>query len=81
MKPMNMFKLSTLAISLAFSTSAISAIEGNHSTINDWQSSLAAEFSNLDASGNGLLMPSEASRGKAFSKKPLPLLIPIMTVR
>ena len=69
MKPMNMIKLSTLAISLAFSTSAISAIEGNHSTTNDWQSSLAAEFSNLDASGNGLLMPSEASRGKAFSKK------------
>ena len=64
-----MIKLSTLAISFAVSTTAISATESNSATTNDWQSSLAAEFSKLDASGNGLLMPSEASRGKAFSKK------------
>ena len=69
MKPLNMIKLSTLAISFAVSTTAISATESNSATTNDWQSSLAAEFSKLDASGNGLLMPSEASRGKAFSKK------------
>ena len=64
-----MIKLSTLAISLALSTAAIAATESNSSTTNDWQSSLAAEFSKLDASGNGLLMPLEASRGKAFNKK------------
>ena len=69
MKPFNMIKLSTLAISLVFSTSAISADEGHHSTNNHWQSSLAAEFSKIDASGNGLLMPSEASKGKVFNKK------------
>ena len=69
MKPFNMIKLSTLAISLAFSTSAISADEGHHSTNYHWQSSLAAEFSKIDASGNGLLMPSEASKGKVFNKK------------
>ena len=64
-----MIKLSTLVISLALSTAAIAATESNPSTTNDWQSSLAAEFSKLDASGNGLLMPLEASRGKAFNKK------------
>lgn len=73
MKPLNMIKLSALATALAFSNIAISATEavteGSAATTNDWQSSLAAEFSKLDASGNGLLMPSEASRGKAFNKK------------
>ena len=62
-------KLSTLTIFFAFSTVAIAANESNCATTNDWQSSLAAEFSKLDASGNGLLMPLEASRGKAFNKK------------
>lgn len=62
-------KLSTLTIFFAFSTVAIAANESNCVTTNDWQSSLAAEFSKLDASGNGLLMPLEASRGKAFNKK------------
>ena len=69
MKPLNVIKLTALAISLAFSTAAITATESNSATTNDWQSSLAAEFSKLDASGNGLLMPLEASRGKAFNKK------------
>ena len=74
MKPLNMIKsntikLSTLTIFFAFSTVAIAANESNCATTNDWQSSLAAEFSKLDASGNGLLMPLEASRGKAFNKK------------
>ena len=64
-----MIKLGTLTISFAFSTAAISAIDSDSATTNDWQSSLAAEFSKLDASGNGLLMPSEASKGKAFNKK------------
>lgn len=33
-----------------------------------WQSPLAAEFSALDTTGNGLLLPNEASKGKAFTK-------------
>ena len=69
MKPLNTIKLSALAISIAFSSVASADTESNSATTNDWQSSLAAEFSKLDASGNGLLMPLEASRGKAFNKK------------
>ena len=53
----------------AFSTLAVSAPESGVSVTNDWQSSLAAEFSKLDTSGNGLLLRSEASKGKAFNKK------------
>ena len=62
-------KLSTLAIIMAFSTAAMSAIDDDTDIINGWQSSLAAEFVKLDTSGNGLLLPLEASKGKAFSKK------------
>ena len=69
MKPLHTIKLSALAISIAFSSVASADTESNSATTNDWQSSLAAEFSKLDASGNGLLMPLEASRGKAFNKK------------
>ena len=69
MKPLNTIKLSALVISIAFSSVASADTESNSATTNDWQSSLAAEFSKLDASGNGLLMPLEASRGKAFNKK------------
>lgn len=36
---------------------------------NDWMKPLAAEFAKLDTSGNGLLLPLEASKGKAFNKK------------
>ena len=59
-------QLTALVISLAFGTVAIAA---DSDTINGWQSSLAAEFTKLDTSGNGLLLPSEASKGKAFTKK------------
>ncbi len=69
MKPLNTIKLSALSVSIAFSSVASADTESNSATTNDWQSSLAAEFSKLDASGNGLLMPLEASRGKAFNKK------------
>ena len=62
-------KLSTLAVTIAFSTAALSETQGNYAYTNDWQSSLAKEFTKLDASGNGLLMPTEASKGKAFNKK------------
>ena len=59
-------QLTALVISLTFGTVAIAA---DSDTINGWQSSLAAEFAKLDTSGNGLLLPLEASKGKAFTKK------------
>jgi hypothetical protein len=36
---------------------------------NDWQAPVIVEFNKLDTSGNGLLLPKEASKGKAFNKK------------
>lgn len=59
-------QLTALLISLAFGTAAIAA---ESDAINGWQSSLAAEFVKLDTSGNGLLLPAEASKGKVFNKK------------
>jgi Ca2+-binding EF-hand superfamily protein len=35
----------------------------------NWQSPATVEFNKLDKSGNGLLLPNEASKGKAFNKK------------
>lgn len=72
MKSYNTMKLTTAAIILAFSGAAIAAtevMEPRAPANNDWQSSMAQEFSSLDASGNGLLLPHEASKGKAFNKK------------
>lgn len=69
MKTLNTIKLTTLAVSLAFSGAVIAETQGNYAYTNDWQSSLAKEFTKLDASGNGLLMPAEASKGKAFNRK------------
>ena len=34
----------------------------------NWQTPEVIEFNKLDSTGNGLLMPNEASRGKAFNK-------------
>lgn len=62
----------TLAIGLAFVFNAgvVFAVEtaGTYNN-SSWQSPLAAEFSALDTTGNGLLLPYEASKGKAFTKK------------
>ena len=69
MKTSHTIKLTSAALALAFSTAAMCAIESDYDTITGWQTSLAAEFSRLDTSGNGLLLPLEASKGKAFSKK------------
>lgn len=69
MKTVNSIKLSAIAGSIAFSTLAYSAMDNDYDTINGWQSSLAAEFVQLDTSGNGLLLPLEATKGKAFNKK------------
>lgn len=62
-------QLTALVISLAFGTAAFAATDSDYDTISGWQSSLAAEFIKLDTSGNGLLLPLEASKGKAFNKK------------
>lgn len=35
----------------------------------NWQTPVVIEFTKLDISGNGLLLPKEASKGKAFNKK------------
>jgi EF hand len=35
----------------------------------NWQSPTTIEFNKLDKSGNGLLLPHEASKGKAFNRK------------
>ena len=74
MKSFNIIQVGTLTTlfalsATAFSSLAVSAPESGVSVTNDWQSSLAAEFSKLDTSGNGLLLRSEASKGKAFNKK------------
>lgn len=34
----------------------------------DWQTPVVVEFNKLDRTGNGLLLPHEASKGKAFNK-------------
>ena len=76
MKTSSNIKSKPIAASLAIITISISAlavaavdVNNDYDTINGWQTSLAAEFSHLDSSGNGLLMPLEATKGKAFNKK------------
>lgn len=81
MKRHHNIKVKSVATSVAFaslsitaftlSTLAVAAVDVNndYDTLNGWQTSLAAEFSGLDTSGNGLLMPAEATKGKAFNKK------------
>ena len=81
MKTPNNIKPKSIAVSLAVATISISAstfsslavgaviVNNDYDTINGWQTSLAAEFSRLDSSGNGLIMPLEATKGKAFNKK------------
>ena len=74
----NRNKLSAITASLAYSTLTFTtltfstlafAMDDDHAIITDWQSSLAAEFVKLDTSGNGLLLPLEAAKNKAFNKK------------
>ena len=69
MKTLAPIKLSALAVYLAFSTTSITATAMESGEIHGWESPLAAEFVKLDTTGNGLVMPNEASRGKAFNKK------------
>lgn len=62
-------QLSAIAFSIAFSTATLSVVAADSDIIMGWQSSLAADFVKLDNSGNGLLLPNEASKGRAFTKK------------
>lgn len=66
-------KLAALAITLVFGASNVLAAEEVAETAtytnSDWQTPLAAEFSKLDTSGNGLLKPNEAMKNKAFNAK------------
>lgn len=80
-KPVNTFKPLTLAMVLAISVITTNALAddametANSNPVQDtynnanWQTPLAIEFTNLDTSGNGLLLPNEASKGKAFNKQ------------
>lgn len=60
--------LNAAALGVVIATASVSAVAGDDNGT-DWKNPLAAEFSKLDTSGNGLLMPNEASQGHAFNKK------------
>lgn len=55
------------ALGLMIGTLSVSALAEMEIVDTSWQTPLAAEFTKLDASGNGLLKPHEV--GKAFNKK------------
>ncbi|MES2579013.1 MAG: BON domain-containing protein [Pseudomonadota bacterium] len=77
------FKPLTLVIALAFSTTTAFAEDATNTMdttsvdtapmsetySTNWMAPAAAEFAALDKTGNGLLLPYEASKGKAFNKK------------
>lgn len=65
----NFDTLTVTIFAFILGTSAICAIAQDDGDITGWQTPLAAEFSRLDVSGNGLVLPNEASKDKAFSKK------------
>ncbi|MEO6117488.1 MAG: BON domain-containing protein [Methylotenera sp.] len=72
----NVYKLKTLTLvtSLAIGITAMNVMaaetyDTDTYTDTSWQTPEAAEFSKLDTSGNGLVMPYEAMRGKAFNSK------------
>jgi hyperosmotically inducible periplasmic protein len=67
MKKTYTFKITALA--LIFGAGSMHAIAQDTDEITGWQTPLAAEFSSLDTTGNGLLLPYEASKNKAFNKK------------
>jgi hyperosmotically inducible protein len=67
MKNFNTLKATTFVFILGASATCALALDAGDLT--GWQTPLAAEFAELDASGNGLVLPNEASKNKAFSKK------------
>ena len=67
-------KLKPFAVVMAFAlgATAINVSAADNADVDNnarWQTPVAAEFAALDSSGNGLLLPNEAAKGKAFSKK------------
>ncbi|HSI37687.1 MAG TPA: BON domain-containing protein [Methylotenera sp.] len=66
-----LYTIQLTALALALSTTSLSVMaQGEHELeLTGWQTPLAAEFSRLDTSGNGLLKPNEASKGNAFNKR------------
>lgn len=69
MKTINKLKAATLTISLAFGATSLNAVAFDTDAVKDGQSPLAAEFTKLDTSANGLLTPEEASKDKLFTAK------------
>jgi EF hand len=62
----------SLAAEMAAVIDPESAVINNAPEVYDnesWQAPAVIEFNKLDKSGNGLLLPNEASKGKAFNKK------------
>lgn len=68
MKTTNLLKTSRLAIALALSTTAFSAMAFDTDTVKDGQAPLAVEFKKLDTSSNGLLTAEEAAKDKLFTQ-------------
>lgn len=67
--PLKPFALA-MTLALGFAAGTAIAEEGADTYSNaSWQTPLAAEFTALDTTGNGLLLPNEASKGKAFNSK------------
>ncbi|MES2502360.1 MAG: BON domain-containing protein [Pseudomonadota bacterium] len=67
--PLKPFALA-ITVALAFNAGHVFAEETMDTYNNsNWQSPLVVEFYALDTTGNGLLLPNEASKGKAFNKK------------
>lgn len=59
-----------ITVALGFTAGAALADEAADTYDNSsWQSPVVTEFFALDTTGNGLLLPYEASKGKAFNKK------------
>jgi EF hand len=62
----------SLAAEMAAVIDPESAVINNAPEVYDnesWQAPAVIEFNKLDKTGNGLLLPNEASKGKAFNKK------------
>lgn len=60
--------LNSVTLGLVIATASVSVFAADDDGV-DWKTPLAAEFSKLDTSGNGLVTPNEASKGHAFNKK------------
>jgi EF hand len=63
------FSKFTIASALFLTCYTLPAMAADSFTSDSWQDPAAQAFNKLDTSGNGLLLPNEASKGKAFNKK------------